>query len=385
VRSLPTLLLLLSAGCTGVSETGPYGIKGRLVQGDGQPITGQRIENLEHGTRTGPEGGFTVKWRAPETYVTFQRGGLTWRRVWLPEQDAGEVTVALPATARGELVCRTDLQCRAEALWELGDGLTARKDVVCGQETPVVAIEAMPPGLPQVSCSTVMGEMELEVSRNHSRVEVVSRPPPRPLAFSGAREPSDCTAHILDGEVVEGIGQVGLQPARPTYAWATCGGRPGPPVSVSPRPVGLTDVDARVTLTVAEEGASLTLDPPVPEPDELTLIHLTDEGGVDWEMRLPAVSGRYALPPLPRGRYLVSLGARSLLASKNPPDPEIPGTAVLLYTPGVWGEEAGYVGAIRLEEPHVGPLEVDGHPPPGQVPWVEAARAAADTDSPDRP
>lgn len=391
---LAALTTVLLSGCFGVSSTGTSGIVGVLLDSEGQPIPRVRVSSEEQNANTDEQGRFVVSWKSPATFVRFKRGTILWKRKWLPRTDEGEVTIQLPKTEDGEIACRTDVPCNAQLTWQVSEGLAGNFEVPCGQDTPVARVSEMPLTLPEVTCSTVMGETPMQMAFDGGRLVLRGQPQPREVdlapaievATKAAREAATaagkdpdavtvtCQAHIGDGEVVQGVGQQGLQAFSDTLAWATCacedaeacpdfeGGRAGPPVPVGPRPAGLTDEAAQVALSWAPRGADLVLDPPVGDPATLRLIRLDPDGGVGWEMPVePARPGTYLLPELPRGRYLVHMGSDLARSSINPPTPEVPGTVVLLRHEGEWGEEGGYFGALELQEDTVGPLEVVGH------------------------
>lgn len=167
MRSLLLVFMLLGA-CHGVGETGPRGIKGVLLDSSGDPIRAQRVVSEDHGTTTDSEGRFEVRWKDPTTFIDFQRGGLTWRRVWLREKDAGEVTVQLPSLQQGELICRAKRKCVADVTWDVGGGLLARTRVRCGESVPASLIPEIPESLPTARC----GDDRLSVTDEGGRFVV---------------------------------------------------------------------------------------------------------------------------------------------------------------------------------------------------------------------
>ncbi|TVQ90521.1 MAG: hypothetical protein EA397_11850 [Deltaproteobacteria bacterium] len=355
---------LLFMGCHGVGQTGPRGIKGVLVTADGAPIARQRISSEEHGMLTDEDGRFEVRWKDPATFVDFNRGGLKWRRAWQRDTDAGEVRVELPPLREGELVCRTELECMADVSWTFGDGLKAETRIQCGEKVPASVFRGLPRQLPTVRCSTILGDLDLDVREDRGRVLIKSRPQPLPVEFEGADE-ATCQPAILHGDVVEGVGVVGLRPTQSTYAWAVCDGRAGTPVPAAPMErIGSTS-EATIELPASLDGVDLVLDPPLDKPRTLTLVHQRESGSIAWEIRVdPVDGGTYKLPPLPRGDYRLGWGSKDVFSQVNPPDPEIPGTVVIVARSGPWGQRGGYVGALRLEEDTPkGTLKVDGHPP----------------------
>ena len=180
MRAVWTLTLLVA--CHGVGQTGPRGLKGRLLDQDGQPIANQYITTVEGGAETAEDGTFEVRWKEPNTSATFTRAGMDWRRSLLPD-DPPVVDIALPHTAEGEISCRSELRCMAELAWDLGGGLSAHHELECGERTPVARIPSLPPGEPTVVCSTVKGDLDLAISRANGRISITSKPQPRPVGF----------------------------------------------------------------------------------------------------------------------------------------------------------------------------------------------------------
>lgn len=339
-------------GCHDVWSTGPYGIRGRLLDGNGQPLALKKVVSEEHGAMTENDGSFNVRWKDPATFVDIRHEGVTWRRRWLGPQDQGDVEVRLPHTSAGTVTCRSDVECVAEVIWDFGQGLTARMDVECG-DTASVKIQGLPPGKPtSIRCPTVLGDRPMTVERTNTTLTIAGRPLPLPLTIEGTVERSECDVRILDGEVARDRGGWGLRPERDTHAWALCSGRPGTPVAVEPRKRGLRDEAVMVRLPWTEQAPSLTLPEPVPEPRTLRLSRRSVDG-TGWTLTIEPTAqdlGTYLLPPLPRGQYLLGLGSPALFAATNPPDPEVPGQVIFLREPGTWGEQGGMVGALSLEE-----------------------------------
>lgn len=357
------VLLCLLGGCHEVWSTGPYGMRGVLVDDRGAPIGNQRVVSEDHGVVTEEDGSFNIRWKDPTTFVDIQRGGVKWRRKWLEDTDAGTVTVQLPEVAEGTLSCKTEFECVAEIRWDVGNGLIGLVDMPCKDKTAPFKIQSMPKTAPLVNCPTIMGDLPLDVRLEPGAVHIESSPRPLPYAVVGDKPSGPCRPHLLHGEIVEGIGALGLQPKKRTFAWATCDGRAGTPVMVEPQPGGRQDKEAKVDLPWSATGPNLAVYPPLAEPRTLQLIHRDEQGAVQWEMTIEPVDGQpgtYQLPPLPRGTYRLGFGAPKLLATMNPPEPEVPGEIWLFRSGGAWGRDGGLVGAMRLEEDKAeGVVDVD--------------------------
>jgi hypothetical protein len=252
--------------------------------------------------------------------------------------------------------------------------MTARVDVPCGTKTPVSRIENLPAMLPKVRCATVMGEVDFLVHEDAGRLLVRGKPQPIPVTLLGPSSSEGCSLSLIDGEVVDEGGRIGLQPSKDTWAWANCKGRAGTPVRVAPRPTGVSDAQATVAIPWFPQGADLALTPSLPAPATLNLVRMeAGIGALDagaWRISVePGADGTYRMPPLPRGEYRLGFGSPALLSSVNPPTPEVPGTVVFQWVPGTWGVDGGMVGALQLEENlPAGPLLVDGYPPSTPAP-----------------
>lgn len=356
-------LLLAVVGCHEVWTTGSRGIRGVLLDSGGAPIGRQRVTSEDHGATTDHEGRFEVRWKDPTTFVDIKRGGVTWRRTWRPKVDRGIVRVQLPPVRAGEIDCRTELECLADVRWEFPDGLSAFTTIACGERTPSLRVGALPYVQPSIRCTTIVGDLDLDITDRDDRLTVRSQPQPQAVGVADDGDGA-CRVAVLKGEVIEGVNQVGLRVSGPTWAWSVCRGRVGPPVAVEPLARGVRRTVDELMLPQASEGVDLSLDPPLDDPAGLRLVRRNPDGTVDWELRVEPVDGTYRLPPLPRGEYRLGWGAAQVFASVNPPDPEIPGTVVIVARSGPWGERGGYVGALRLEEDTPrGTLAVDGHPP----------------------
>jgi hypothetical protein len=362
VRAVSMLVVLVA--CNAVGETGPRGLVGRLLDNEGTPIANQHVATAEHGVQTGDDGSFEVRWKAPNTVATFRRGGMEWRRALQPD-DPPKVDLRLPSVRDGEIACRSETPCNAELRWDHGAGLSSRVDVKCGDGTPVARVPSMPVGKPTVTCSTLLGDLDLLIEDDADRLLITSRPLARPFVITGAKREDGCDAKLFSGKVTQSVGTWGLEPAGDTWAWALCRGRAGVPSPVSPRPAGIQDEEALVALPWAATGVDIRLEPPVPEPRTLTVIRRSESGAPGWQLSIePADDGTYRLPRLTEGEYRLGLGAPSVLGKLNPPTPEIPGELVFVAGPGEWGVEGGYVGALRLEEDlDEGMLQFEGKPP----------------------
>lgn len=342
--------LCLAAGCHDPWSTGPYGMRGQLVDSVDQPIPLKKVYSEEHGDMTESDGRFVVRWKDPATFVDVRVDGVTYRRRWQPG-DPAEVKIRIPETQPGKITCRSDVECVAEVHWDLGDGFSARLDVECG-DTASIRVQGLPPGAPSsVTCPSVLGDRPMEVSRTGSELHIDGKPLPLPLTIDGPEQGADCSVEILDGTLERGQGTWALQPRSDTWAWAVCDGRSGTPVAVSRRQTGVRDRDARVVLPWSAAGPDLTLPMQIPEPRAMTFVRRQDAKSAGWKMTIPPREGQtYALPPLPPGQYLMGLGSPTLFATTNPPEPEVPGQVYLLHEGEVWGEDRGMVGALSIEE-----------------------------------
>jgi hypothetical protein len=369
VRSSGWLWILL-VGCHEVGETGPRGIRGVLVDADGGPIALQRIVSEDHGSTTDERGHFEVRWKDPTTFVDFRRGGLTWRRRWLSDRDHGVVTVQIPRVRDVEVACRIASACRAELMWDLGEGLRASAQVPCGGQAPLERLTGAPLGPPVARCASSLGEVAVVVENLSDRILVREASPEIAVRVVGVPDASACTVGVLQGEVhptADGmalrIGPPTTAVEHPNFAWSICDGRVGAAVAVpQPRPGAMSVLE----LPAATEGVDLRLEPPLEaEPRSAQLVRLNDSGGVAWEQRVePSSDGVYRFPRLERGNYRLGFGSPEVLATANPPDPEIPGTVLILARSGPWGQVGGYAASLRLEEDTPrGRLRVDGHPP----------------------
>ncbi|MFK7926785.1 MAG: hypothetical protein AB8H79_01240, partial [Myxococcota bacterium] len=256
-------------------------------------------------------------------------------------------------TKEGNLSCRTEQECVAEIRWELDKGLSAHVDMPCKGKTAPMRIQGMPTSAPVVNCPTILGDLPLDVRVDRGDVLIQSTPSPLPFGYVGDKATGACEARLMHGEVVEGIGTFGLLPSKQTFAWAECEHRAGVPVVVNPMTIGTTSAEAKVELPWSSTGPILVVKTPLEEPRTLLLVHRNTQGEVLWELTLEPVPDRlntYLLPPLPRGNYRLSFGAMKLLATMNPPEPEVPGEVWLYQGEGDWGTEGGLLGALRLEE-----------------------------------
>lgn len=138
-------------GCHEVSGTGPYGIKGQLVDSGGRPISGQSVVSEEHGVTTDGAGEFNVRWKEPAAFVDIARGGVLYRRAWGGAQDQGHTVVRLPSTTSLRVSCTADVPCISELRWGISDNLTGRLDVPCQGGQPVTV--DVPAPTPTISCT----------------------------------------------------------------------------------------------------------------------------------------------------------------------------------------------------------------------------------------
>lgn len=340
-----------------VHATGSRGIRGHLYDGNGSPLNFVRVASEEHADLTEEDGAFEVHWKPPSTFVDLRVGGVTWRRVWQPD-DPSIVELRLPRTEEALVSCKTDRQqeCLAELIWEYPDGLSARLDLDCG-ETASLKVPQLPVDPPtRVRCPTIVGDQPMVVTRDRGTLLVESEPSPVPVSFEEGtpNRGRDCDIELVDGEVVL-FGRVRrLAPDGPTHVWSLCDGLPGTPVAVSPRKRGLRDVDVAVTLPVTDAPNRLALPESIPEPRTLHLVRRVDaKGGVVWRQHLePLEDGSYALPSLPPGHYAVWLGSAELFSTHPLPAPELPGEVWIrrFGDADTWGEGGGLLGAFFVEE-----------------------------------
>ena len=331
-------IALMMAACNGVTETGPAGMVGRLIDADGEPIRNVWMESEEQRRRTTISGDFAVQWKAPATFVHFEHGGLRYKRVWMPKKDRGKIDLRLPPSEETVVSCRPSRNCTAELVWEFPDGLRGVATIDCAPKAPQVRLSSAPVDVPLLTCRDARGVVDVRMRRGQGSLRIESPDPAIKAAIKGGE---NCEVRVLHGK---SYADGRLEITRPTWAWAVCEGRNGQPVPVAPG-------DRKVALIPPSGGVDL----PAAGRDSLFVLRLRPDGSAEWQMHVRAHEDVFKLPELQRGEYRSVLGDLVLLGRMNPPDPEIPGTMVFHQV----GD--GYLGALRLEEDTPeGTLQVDG-------------------------
>lgn len=307
----------LAVACWRPDVTGEGGMVGHLRDASGAPMAGVDVSTLEEHVTSGPDGRFSIQYKPPESFVAWRVGDLWMRRVYRPEDDGKVLELRLPALADATLACEVPAaMCPTPELqWDLGDGLFAKADPTCGA---LVALKGVPSGLPTVTCPT-----PVELVARDGRW--VLRAPPTPLRVEVRGEegatPTTCTITV-DGA-----------PASPKEAGfyvAQASGRAVVAGSCDGRPVFPKRVDAAIGSVAIEwspTGPSLDLsDLPLPA-GPIRVVREDDDVVLVLEA---AADGRFALPPLPQGRYRVGIGDPGPLATLVAPEGIAPGALRLL-------------------------------------------------------
>lgn len=313
---------------------------GRLVDVEGLPVTGVRIQTEEHGSVTDEQGKFAVQYKEPSQYVHFYHQGLWYKRLWQGEQDSERVVLKLPAVRDMEMFCDLDFPCEVEYEWELADHLTAVARSKCLPEI-TTGLASVPMGAPKVICRNSSGapiypRFELQANR----VTLLSPPATIRVSVQGSKQktPKNCDVAVA-GEKASAIGggmwmgsSVGM-----TSITAICDGIPAVPRYVRAKNA------SRVILQWYGRGPRLALPPEAPKFESLVLQLDSMKGG--WRIEIPEQSGVFSLPPLARGDYRFFLGDADKLMKLNLGDP-------LESNRVVWKkQDVGYIGSLKLLGP----------------------------------
>ncbi len=141
--------LLFLFACHSVTETGPSGMAGRLVDATGDAVPGVVVSTVEAESRTNAEGHFAVPWKKPDHYVFFNHDGLFFRRT-LQEGESGVLEIPLPATRSVQLHCPAEA-CPLTLTWNPEPGFEVRRTHRCVGPAQV-DLGAVPVGPPRASC-----------------------------------------------------------------------------------------------------------------------------------------------------------------------------------------------------------------------------------------
>ncbi len=123
-------LLATLMACHGLSQTGPSGMKGVVLDAQGYPVAGLRLASIEAEGETDAEGGFEVAYKSDAPYLQFEHLGAWYRRHYLPEDQGHTVKLALPQTRDVEVRCPGQ-PVQIEFNWSLGQGFDAYLQIDC--------------------------------------------------------------------------------------------------------------------------------------------------------------------------------------------------------------------------------------------------------------
>jgi hypothetical protein len=293
---------LTLVSCWTPTETGPNGMVADIVDAAGKPVAGADVNTLEEHLVSDENGRVAIAYKPPEQYVDVTVQGAMYRRPYRPEDDGKIVRIQLPDRADVRFACAPKSACeRPRLAWDLGD-LTAHADPGCEKPTVLVGVPAK---VPSLTCGS--GGGVLTVADGLWMVEAAPKSVRIDIRGEEGRDPASCDVRV-GGEPVSGPPWV-AQVSGVASVTAICDGRPALPKTV-------TDDDA-VTLEWSPTGATLDLSRAGAAATPLTIVL---EGEKGFNLTVPAdPSGRWALPPLPAGRYRLTNGDPAGLALIRPP------------------------------------------------------------------
>jgi hypothetical protein len=349
MRHLP--LLFLVTACWAPKDTGPRSMIGRLLDANGQPLAGVKVESVESESVTDADGNFAINYKEPQQYLFFTHEDVWYKLTYQPGVDDGHpVELRLPKTRTRFVRCLHD-PCDAKVVWTLGDGFEATARTRCDQEAtvrprvPDVAAE------PTGTCRASATAPETELYATYKGDQLQLSPPAKTLTvelFTETRSPvSSCDVRI-DGE-----------PATPgpgsTYTAAVfgrvqidgvCDGVPATPTAAYV--VG----DGKVSFRWQPSTPKLDVGAVAPWARAIALGG-EDPRGLTWEIELPVGDdGIAVIPPLPVGTYRLGIGMDATrLRGVRTSDDVAPGPFQLVVVPDPEPREHPLMaGAMIVEE-----------------------------------
>lgn len=331
------ILFVALMGCKEPSESSPGALVGRLLDPQGQPVRGARVDGVEAGARTDADGRFAVRMKDPDRFVMIGAGGRLYRRAWRAEDNGLRVDVRLPALRDAELECALPAPCRARFEWELGEALSLVAEADCdpSASTPLAGIPTAKPA--RVSCAAAGAEVPVVLVDGGTRLTLGGEAEPVRVRILG-REQADaraCTV-LVDGRLAapQPDGSFVGRAAGRAVISAVCDGRPALPVQLGPSEPEVAVEWSAVGVDLSLEGA--------PEVGALLVVR---EGRGGFSLRsTPNDAGLFPLPPLTAGVYRVGSTAQLLIgpppAGAAPPERE----GLVLYRVG-----DGLIGWLRLD------------------------------------
>ncbi len=271
-------------------------MRGVVLQPDGKPVVGLKVETVESSVRTDENGEFGLYYKPPDTHVYFDRENAWYRRAYKPADDGKQIEILLPPTRSLQVDCG-GFTCRLTLDWEYDDGLLVRRRGACEAGDSVV-LDGSPQGVPEVRCQAKVTEPDLPLSIRMSEDLLELLPPARDITVrvDGDADAEEC-AVFVDGIQLSARddGRFTGSAAGDAVVQAVCRGRAATP-EVLP-----ADSDS---LEIAWMDAGPTLRPP--PGMELDRLQLVQAGG--WTLTLRAApSGAFLLPVLPAGSYALQL------------------------------------------------------------------------------
>lgn len=341
----------VAAGCHSVGGTGAGGMEGRVVDADGHPVQGLKVETEEHGQRTDAEGRFAVHYKAPAQYVHFERGDAWYVRRWRGADDPTQVEIRVPATVDRELVCLADQACAVEATWTLGEAFKASAKGVCepGGRLRWSRVPANTPAELRCTAPGAAAPLKVTIDTDQPLWRLRRAPVAVRITVRGPEGPAEGCRVVVGGVMARPEGDVFVaEAAGVVEVQATCGGWPAVPV--------LARVTEPTTLELEWTGRGTHLVGGEVERPLTLLAEPTAERPAGWKLTVPLdASGRYHLPPLDAGRYRVVVGPAAALVGEALQG-EWAAREVLIARPVADGETA-YVGAFELSADRAdGPL-----------------------------
>ena len=189
----------LLSGCPWWSPpeaTSEAGMRGVVLQADGKPVVGLKVETVESSVRTDEAGDFGLYYKPPDTHVYFDWENAWYRRAYQAVDEGKRVEILLPPTRSLQVDCGT-FDCRLTLDWEYGDGLLARRRGTCTAGESVV-LDGSPQGVPAVKCQAKVTEPDLPLSVRMDDDLLELLPPARDIRVrvDGDASPRECVVYV---------------------------------------------------------------------------------------------------------------------------------------------------------------------------------------------
>ena len=296
------------AACWAPTDTSSVSMIGLVLDADGLPVKDLHVHSIEARDLTDEQGRFAVNYKEPDQYVMAQQNGLTLRRAYTPLDDGTVVQLQFPSVGEVPYRCEgVSEPCELDVTWRLGPETTVKAKGRCDEDAGL-ATASWPEQRPETAtCRTNVTATPTVLypwARRSGGFRFTPEPYDLTIGLAGSPSVKHCAsygdAELLEGSLASGWTSQAWGPIRLT---GFCDEIP-----ILPRALYVME-DADVALQWSPQTPWVDLGGRHPKAESLKLFKRTGQIRGWWQELPRGEDGRFRLPPLTPGNYIVGLHA----------------------------------------------------------------------------